>query len=199
MCGLAPAAGAAGLAVEPPKAIASMQLVDQDGSPASFPASDGRWQLVFFGYTHCADVCPMTLHKIARVLEQLGSKAERLSVAFVSLDNSRDSPQRLKEYLRQYDARVRGLTGDAERLQAVANELGVLVRRYQGKTALAYTLHHSSLIYLLDERGRARRMYAANADIGEMAAELERLLPAPSLQAPSVSAKSASAVTGAEH
>ncbi len=164
-----------GLRVEPPKAIHGAALLNSQGQATVFPLKTSGWQLVAFGYTHCPDVCPMTLHKTAMLLEQLGAEAKRVQVVFISIDSGRDNPQAMKDFTGKIDARILGFTGDPEALQALANEFGVLTRRFQGKTALAYTLEHSSFLYLLDPAGRVRLMYSATADIPAMANDLRRL------------------------
>lgn len=164
-----------GLRVVPPKVIHGGTLLDSQGQPAVFPLKTGRWQLVVFGYTHCPDVCPMTLHKTALLLEQLGVEAARLQPVFISIDSDRDNPAAMQAFTGQFDARIVGLTGEPEALRAAANEFGVLLRRFQGRTALAYTLEHSSFLYLLDPAGRVRLMYPATADTPAMADDLRRL------------------------
>lgn len=170
------AAQTGGLPVEPPKAIRAHPLTDHHGQPVNFPsATDGRWRLVVFGYTHCPDVCPMTLHKTAQLLQELGADGARLQVVFVSIDSARDDTRAMKSFVEQFDTRITGLTGDPEALQAAANEFGVMTRRYQGKTALAYTMVHSSLLYLLDPAAKVRIVYPGSADAEAVAADLRRL------------------------
>jgi protein SCO1/2 len=171
--------GMHGLRVEPPKAIWGEALVDHDGQKTRFPLTAGMWQLAFFGYTHCPDVCPVTLHKARMLLDQLGPEASRLQVLFLSIDTTRDQPGQVKQFVTRHDARIKGLTGDAEAMRAVANEFGVLTRRFQGKTALAYTLEHSSFLYLLDPQGRVRVMYPATVDLQDIARDLRQLWRAP--------------------
>jgi protein SCO1/2 len=171
--------GMHGLRVEPPKVIRGEALVDHDGQSTRFPLSQDRWQLAFFGYTHCPDVCPITLHKARMLLDQLGPQASRLQVLFLSIDTTRDHPEQVKQFVTRHDARIKGLTGDAEAMQAVASEFGVLTRRFQGKTALAYTLEHSSFLYLLDPQGRVRVMYPATVDLQDIARDLRQLWRAP--------------------
>lgn len=164
-----------GLRVEPPKAIHGVALLNPQGQAVAFPLKTSGWQLAVFGYTHCPDVCPMTLHKTAMLLEQLGAEAKRMRVVFISIDSGRDNPQAMQDFTGKIDERILGLTGEPEALRAVANEFGVLTRRFQGKTALAYTLEHSSFLYLLDPAGRVRLMYPATADIPAIADDLRRL------------------------
>lgn len=169
--------GSGGLAVAPSKRIRPCTLVNQDGADTVFPAVNGRWQIVFFGYTNCPDVCPMTLHKVVQVLDRLGPQAGRLDAYFVSVDSERDKVPEMKAFVRRFDARITGLTADPETLKAVADEFGVLIRRYQGGSAFA-TLQHSSLAYLLDPQGELRRLYPAEATAEGVASELAQLLPA---------------------
>ncbi len=164
-----------GLRVEPPKALHASMLLDQDAHDTAFPLKRDTWQLVFFGYTHCPDVCPMTLHKTGMLLKELGSESARVTPVFISIDSGRDNPEALRVFLKQFEVRAVGLSGDPEALQAVANEFGVLVRRFQGKTALAYALEHSSFLYLLDPQGRVRLLYPGTAEIAGIAADLQRL------------------------
>jgi protein SCO1/2 len=164
-----------GLRVEPPRAIRAHDLVNHDGEAARFPAPQDHWQLAFFGYTHCPDVCPVTLHKAKMLLNQLGAQGGRLRVLFISIDTPRDRPEQVKQFVARHDARVVGLTGDAAAVQAVANEFGVMTRRFQGKTALAYTLEHSSFLYLIDPSGRVRMMYPMTVDPQAIAQDLARL------------------------
>jgi protein SCO1/2 len=165
-----------GLRVEPPKAIRGATLVNQDGRATAFPLQSGKWQLAFFGYTHCPDVCPMTLHKTTQLLKVLGEEAARVQPVFITIDSQRDNPRAVGEFTGKFDKRVVGLTGEVETLQNVANEFGVLTRRFQGKTALAYTLEHSSFLYLLDPAGQVRSMYPATAEVAGMALDLRQVL-----------------------
>lgn len=164
-----------GLRVEPPRSIAAQPLLDHDGRSTKFPAARASWQLAFFGYTHCPDVCPLTLHKTRMLLDSLGPEAARLQVMFLSVDTTRDDPAAVKQFVARHDPRILGLTGDAEHMQQVASGFGVLTRRFQGKTALAYTLEHSSFLYLIDPQGRVRMMYPATTEIQDIATDLRQL------------------------
>ena len=171
----ADATGRSGLIVDPPRVVQSHDLIDQHARDVQFPLRTEAWQLVVFGYTHCPDVCPMTLHKTTLLLKELGADSTRLRVVFISIDSTRDDAQTMKEFVEKFDSQITGLTGDAEALQVVANEFDVTTRRFQGKTALAYSMVHSSLLYLLDPAGRVRIVYPGGAGIEAMAADLRRL------------------------
>jgi len=168
------AAGRAGLPVEPPRPLKSYPLIDQNAHPVTFPGDSRIWQLVIFGYTHCPDVCPMTLHKTTQLFKILGPDSDRIRVVFVSIDSTRDNASVMKEFVEKFDARIVGLTGETKALQAVANEFGVLTRRYQGKTALAYSLVHSSLLYLVDPAGQVRVLYPGSIDMENIASDVRR-------------------------
>lgn len=169
------AAGRQGLVVAPPRVVQPYKLIDQNTQEVLFPSGNGIWQLVVFGYTHCPDVCPMTLHMTTQLLKELGGESARLRVVFISIDSARDDTKAMMDFVGKFDARIIGLTGEPETLQAVANEFGVLTRRFQGKTALAYTMVHSSLLYLLDGEGRVQRMYPGGVGTDVLAADLQRL------------------------
>jgi len=195
-----PSAGAAGIAVAPAKRVRPHTLINQDGASTVFPAvADGRWRLAFFGYTHCPDVCPMTLHKVVQALDRLGPKAAQLDTFFISVDSERDDAERVRTFVHQFDANIIGLTADPDTLKSLADEFGVLVRRYRGKTALAYMLQHSSLIYLLDPQGELRRLYPARTSAETIATELALLLPPAPAAGATVSAFTAAATPAATH
>jgi protein SCO1/2 len=164
-----------GLRVEPARTIRSLSLIDEQGRARDFPLRTDKWQLVMFGYTHCTDVCPVTLHRVALLLRQLDEEAKRLQPVFISIDADRDTPEAMRGFLRQGDARILGLTGKPQALQAVAGEFDVVVRRFRGRSALAYTLEHSSFLYLLDPQGRVRMLYPASSDAAGIARDLHRL------------------------
>lgn len=163
-----------GLRVEPPKSIHVRQLVNQDGQTVNFPAL-GRWQLAFFGFTTCPDICPVTLQKAAVILKHLGAEAAGLDVVFLSVDSDRDRPDVVRTFVGKHDARIRGLTGEAGAVQAVANEFGVIARRYQGKTALSYRIEHSSFLYLLDPQGRIVVFYPEKIGADQVVSDLKQL------------------------
>jgi len=173
------AAGAAssdvrGFVVEPPKVIPAQPLINQDGQTVQFPAV-GKWQLAFFGFTSCPDVCPITVQKAAQALKQLGNDASGLEVVFLSVDSRRDQPDVIKKFLATHDTRIVGLTGQDGAVQGVANDFGVIARRYQGKTAMDYRIEHSSFLYLLDPQGRIMIFYPEKIGPVQIAADFKRL------------------------
>lgn len=128
-------------------------LIDQDGQPFSDQDLKGKAFLVFFGFTHCPDVCPTTLFEISEIMRKLGPEADRTAALFISVDPERDTPEAMKDYLSSFDPHLRGLTGDAASLAAVAKAYRV----YYKKVPLEggdYTMDHTAIVYLMDKDGR---------------------------------------------
>ncbi len=110
------AAGRQGLVVAPPRVVQPYKLIDQNAQEVLFPSGNGIWQLVVFGYTHCPDVCPMTLHKTTQLLKELGAESARLRVVFISIDSARDDTKAMKDFvgeIRRPYHRSHRRTGDA--------------------------------------------------------------------------------------
>ena len=129
------------------------RLEDQTGKPFSDQDMKGRPFLVFFGYTHCPDVCPTTLFEISEVMKALGRDAGSVGALFVTVDPERDTAAVLKDYLSNFDPHLRGLTGDPAAVAATLKAYRV----YAAKVPLKdgdYTMDHSAAVYLMDKDGR---------------------------------------------
>jgi protein SCO1/2 len=128
-------------------------LVDQDGKTITDRDLKGRPYLVFFGYTHCPDVCPTTLFEISEVLRALGSDANQTRALFVTVDPERDTPPVLKDYLSSFDPHLRGMTGDAAQIAAIEKSYRVYAKKAPGTNG-DYSMDHTALVYLMDKQGR---------------------------------------------
>ncbi|KQY89964.1 SCO family protein [Brevundimonas sp. Root1423] len=147
------------------------QLVNQEGQPVDQTMLDGKWSLVFFGFTYCPDFCPTTLTALEATKQQMGAKAKDVQIIFVSVDPERDTPQALKDYLSSegFPRGVIGLTGSQEQVKAAADAY----RAYYQKVGEAegYTMNHSLTVYLMGPDGKFRTALAH--DLGpERAAQL---------------------------
>ena len=129
----------------------------------------GKPFLVFFGFTHCPDVCPTTLFEISEILRTLGPDADRIHAVFITVDPERDTPAVIKDYLSSFDPHLSGLTGDPAAVAAVAKAYRVYFKKVpldQG----GYTMDHTAIVYLMDKNGRfvspfnMKRPTAAAAD-----------------------------------
>ncbi|MGO9046046.1 MAG: SCO family protein [Xanthobacteraceae bacterium] len=127
-------------------------LQDQTGKPVSDQDMKGRPFLVFFGYTHCPDVCPTTLFDMSEVLRALGKDADRTGALFITVDPERDSPAVLKDYLSNFDPHLRGLTGDPAAVDAAIKAYRVYAKKIPLKDG-DYTMDHTAVVYLMDKDG----------------------------------------------
>jgi protein SCO1/2 len=135
-----------------PVITSEFELVDQTGKAVRDEDFDGKWQLVFFGFTSCPDICPTTLANVTAGLEELGPAAEQLQPLLITVDPERDTAPVLKEYLTAFDPRILGLTGTPEQVGKALRSFRV----YAGKRPLEkgdYTMDHSAFIYLMDPKG----------------------------------------------
>lgn len=151
------------------------RLIDQDGKVVTDQDMRGKPFLVFFGFTHCPDVCPTTLFEMSEVLRNLGADADKLSALFITVDPERDTPAAMKDYLSSFDPHLRGLTGDAAALAAVAKEYRV----YYKKVPLEggdYTMDHTAIVYLMDKQGRFVAPFSLKRSAEAAAADLRHYL-----------------------
>ena len=136
----------------------------------------GRVVVLFFGYTHCPDVCPTTLTQLAQARRLLGPDAGRVQVLFVTLDPERDTAQLLARYAPAFDPSFVGLTGTQPHIEAAAREFKVFFQKVTGPTSDSYTLDHSSGSFVFDPQGRIRLYLPDRAQPDQIAADLKRLL-----------------------
>ncbi len=149
-------------------------LVDQDGRAVTAADFRGRHMLVFFGFTNCPDVCPMSLQRIAEALDAAPELLERLTPVLVSVDPERDTPGRMKEYLAYFGPAFRGLTGTQAQIDAMVKAYRVYARRVPLEdSALGYTMDHSGLIYLYDPQGEFVRTYDPSIESAALADALK--------------------------
>ncbi|HML10012.1 MAG TPA: SCO family protein [Stellaceae bacterium] len=150
-------------------------LVDQNAKPFTDADLKGKWTLVFFGYTHCPDVCPTALNDLSLALDQLGDKKKDVGIVFISVDPERDTPAVLKSYVESFDAPIEGLTGTPEQVAEAAKDYKV----YYAKHPLpggGYDMDHSALIYIMDPQGRFTATFTPQDTSDTMAARLKKLV-----------------------
>jgi protein SCO1/2 len=145
----------------------SFQLLDHNGQPRALSDFHGKVVVVFFGFTHCPDVCPTTLAELARAVKQLGPDGERVQVLMVTVDPERDTPEVLKQYVTALDPHFVGLTGDPDAIARTAREFKVFYQKSPGATPETYSVDHSSGSYVFDPQGRLRLLvtYGQGADV----------------------------------
>jgi protein SCO1/2 len=161
-------------------------LVDEHGVRRTEADFRGRFVLLYFGYTHCPDVCPLTLQTMADAIDQLGDMGERVQPVFITVDPARDTPEVMRAYVAAIHPRLIGLTGSEDEIRAVAKAYRVLRRKVRLGTGdpLDYTVDHSSLVYLLGPSGELLAQLSPTVDAAEMAELLRHYLAAAPAAAP---------------
>jgi len=159
-----------------PSAIGGpFKLTDQNGKPITDADFKGRPFLVFFGYTHCPDVCPTTLFEVSEMMRALGPDADRTAALFVTIDPERDTPAALKDYLSSFDPHVRGATGDSQAIDAAEKAYRVYAKKVPADNG-EYSMDHTALVYLMDKQGRFVAPFKLNRKPEDAAAELRKYL-----------------------
>ena len=152
----------------------NLELPDASGRLRRLDDFRGKAVVVFFGFTHCPDICPTTLADIASALKELGNDAERVQVVFITVDPERDTPAELDRYVKAFDARFIALRGDPAITQRVAKDFKIFYeKRKQGDT---YTVDHSSQSYVIDPQGRLRLLVRPDRLAKDLPADLRTLL-----------------------
>jgi protein SCO1/2 len=127
------------------------RLTSHEGKTFTDQDLKGKPFAVFFGFTHCPEVCPTTLYDLTQDLEALGRDADKMRVAFITVDPAQDTPELMKTYLGSFDPRIVGLTGTEEEIAAVAKAYKIYYRKVP--TESGYTMDHTATILLMDSRG----------------------------------------------
>ena len=152
-----------------PRPIENFTLTDELGRPFSLNELKGHPTLVFFGFTHCPDVCPTTLAKLAQIAK--GASMPQLRVLLVSVDPARDKPAQLQQYVRAFDTSFKGVTGEQDQIERLAREFGVAIARVDLGGG-DYTVDHSAAVFLLDAQARRVAVFTPPFEIQPMAADL---------------------------
>ena len=152
-------------------------LVGADGKPVTDRDFRGRYMLIFFGFTHCPDICPAELQVIAQALEQLGDKAKTVVPIFITLDPERDTPEAMANYVKSFGPNFVGLTGSPEAIAAAAKAYRVAYSKVENKDSAGdYSVDHSALVYLMDPEGRYVTHFSYGLSADQMAEKLGKSL-----------------------
>ena len=151
-------------------------LTAGDGSTKTDESFRGKWMLVYFGYTHCPNICPMTLSAISEALDILGPLADQVQSLYVSIDPERDTPAQMEEYTRNFDSRILGLTGTPEAIASVAKEYRVFYRKVPSQTPGEYWMEHSAFIYVMGPDGRYVTLISHSEPAAAIAERMRKLM-----------------------
>lgn len=150
-------------------------LLDQNGKTVTDQDIQGRPSIVFFGFTHCPDVCPTALFEMSEIMRALGSDAARVNALFVTVDPERDTPAQMKDYLSSFDPHLTALTGTPEAVAQMLKEYRVYSRKVPTENG-DYTMDHTALVYLMDKQGHFVAPFNIKRRPEDAAAELRRYL-----------------------
>jgi protein SCO1/2 len=163
-------------AITPPEPLPDFTLTGTDGQPIRLSSLNGRYVLLFFGYTHCPDFCPLTLATMRQVKDALGAAAQDFAFVFVSVDGARDTPALLGDYLARFDAEFIGMTGDeaAVRALGVPYSLSFTLNKEDANDT-NYLVDHTTLTYVIDPQQRLYALISYNTNAGVVADYLRTL------------------------
>ncbi|WP_185994874.1 SCO family protein [Nocardioides campestrisoli] len=169
--------GLHGSALDEPYRVPETDLIDTAGADYSLTDADADLTLVFFGYTHCPDICGIVMSTIASALVRLDdADRERVDVVFVTTDPARDDPASLRAYLDSYDPEFEGATGEMETIIATARELAVFVEQGEKLPGGGYEVVHSDPIIGLDDQDQATTVWSKDTSAQQLAEDIEELL-----------------------
>ena len=152
----------------------SIDLTDHNGKPRHLQDFRGKAVVVFFGFTHCPDVCPTTLAELSQVVKQLGPDGDRVQVLLVTVDPERDTREALAKYVTAFDPRFLGMYGDLEATRRVAKDFKIYFEKR--KTGSTYSIDHSAQSYVIDPRGRLRLFIRHDRISSDLPDDLRMLL-----------------------
>jgi len=172
----APAYEYKGTLLEPPLPIPDFELKDTREQPFHLSDVEGNIALVYFGYTFCPDVCPLTLWNVKNALKELEGK-ERVKVIFISVDPDRDTPEVVGRYLTAFDPNFIGLTGDFEKVKTVMKPFGAFAEKEEVKDSAAqYLMTHTASLYLLNPQRELMLIYPFGFEADDLRSDLSYLL-----------------------
>ncbi len=155
--------------VNPPKQVQDFTLINQTEKPVSLSDYRGKMVLMFFGFTNCEDVCPVTLLQFKQIRQKLGDKADKVAFLFISVDPKRDSAVVIGDYLKRFDPTITGLVGDVKVFENIKTDYDlefVEVPKEDSTSGIAYAISHTPNPFLIDASGKLVATYAYGTDVG---------------------------------
>lgn len=165
--------------VEPPKELVNFTLTNQDGEEFRLSDLNGKPTLLFFGFTHCPDVCPTTMAEYRIIKRELGDVGDDVNFVLVSVDGTRDTPEALRAYVDKFDPTFIGLTGDEDYVRRIGQDYFLYFNRAvtEGtQSAAGYMVDHTSYSYLIDPDGKLRFIYPFQAPRETIIGDIQKLI-----------------------
>lgn len=161
---------------DPPRLAPEIGLPASNGKPFRLADHRGKVVVLEFGFSHCENVCPVSLAALAQARTQLGAAAQDVQVVFISVDPERDTPERLRTYLAQFDRSFVGVTGTPAQIARLLKDYGITASKRPIEGSSDYTMNHSSYLYFIDRQGRQRAMMPFGRPAADIAHDLAILL-----------------------
>lgn len=165
-----------GTVIDPPVDAYDFALTHAEGDVFRLSDQRGKVVLIFFGYTHCPDVCPTTLADFRAIYDELGEKADQVEFVYITVDPQRDTPEVISRYARAFNPEFIGLSGEEEELKPIYERYGVYYEIQDVQTAENYLVAHTSIIYVIDKDGNWRLTFPFEMGPYEMAEDVNALL-----------------------
>ena len=166
-----------GVAIDPPRSMPDFTLTSTDGKPMRLSDLRGKSALIFFGYTHCPDICPFSLSQFIQVKKGLGEDASKVNFVMISVDGSRDTPEVLRAYVNAFDQSFIGMTGNDNDVRQIGLNYGVHFEKQKPSgEGEAYLVAHTTYTYLLDAQGRWRMVFPFKTPIDSEVADVKQIL-----------------------
>lgn len=161
---------------DPPRMAPDFSLPGSRDIPFTLREARGKVLVLGFGFSHCPNVCPMTLANLAQTYKNLGALADQVQVVYMTVDPERDTPAQLREYLAKFNPHFIGVTGAADELAAVRQAYGIIAKKEVHKNGGSYEVHHSSYIYLIDRQGLLRALVPFGKSADDITHDIKILL-----------------------
>ncbi len=165
-----------GSVIDPPIPAADFILDSSQGGEFRLSDHQGKFVMIFFGYTTCPDVCPTTLFEMKQVKKGLKENNDAVEFVFITVDPERDSVEQLGRYLQSFDDSFYGLTASEERLSKVWDDYGVYREIQETDSAVGYLVDHTSRLYLVDPNGKLMMTYLFDMSVDDIVADLQHLI-----------------------
>jgi protein SCO1/2 len=165
-----------GTVLDPSKDVRDFTLTSDANQPFHLSDLRDKVAVLFFGYTHCPDVCPTTMVDFKRVKADLGGDAAQVAFVFISVDGARDTPDRLAAYVHAFDPDFIGLTGDDATIRAIAQDYGVFFQRVNYDNPDNYLVDHTATSFVVGPEGKLRIVFSYQSDPAGMAQRIRSLL-----------------------
>ena len=176
----------AGVAPNPIGPAPDFALIDEDGLPFKLSDLRGKWILLAYGYTHCPDVCPLTLSRLRDVKKIVDANGDQVQVVFVTIDPERDTPDIMQKYVSHFDQafpqKFKGLSGTPAEIAAAAKAYNVKYEKKETGSADGYSMAHTAEVHLIDPQFNRRMTFPFGVKAEEIAADLQTLMQNPEVK-----------------